>query len=137
MTHFPRSQTHLGRPPSFIVDVTCGAQPGGEENRATRDRVGGRKEGARNAELGEKGRKEGRKGGREEIEPRDLANKRGRRKEGTSLSLSFSFSGQSSSLDCVLKRGARASQRAQCRHNKHIYSPRFRAGGKVKDRLSA
>ena len=37
----------------------------------------GRKEGARNAELGK------RKEGREEIEPRDLANKRGR-KEGTS-----------------------------------------------------
>ena len=106
---------------------------GGEENRATRDTVGGRREEGRRTECGARGK---RKGGREEIEPRDLANKRGR-KERRYFSLSFSFSGQSSSLDCVLKRGARASQRAQCRHNKHIYGPQFRAGGKVKDRLSA
>ena len=52
----------------------------------TRSEEGGRKEGARNAELGK--RKERREGGREEIEPRDLANKRGR-KERRNFSLSL------------------------------------------------
>ena len=65
------------------MDVTCGAQPVGEENRATRDTVGRRKEEGRRTECGARGK---RKGGREEIEPRDLANKRGR-KERRNFSL--------------------------------------------------
>ena len=67
----------------------------------------GRKEGRR-TECGARGkRKEGREGGRRSSHVTLQTNV----EEGKKELLSLSFSGQSSSLDCVLKRGARASER--------------------------